>query len=198
MAERPRHRAHLLPALMLLALGGCADQGKQREAELTDLLSWLQGSYDNRAQADADAQKAGHAPRERIALLVMPVYVPRVGKHVLYAQESAADDPRRVMSERLFSFDIDEKRGIVGLVFDFVEPRRWRDGQNNPEIFTSVVTQDVSPSGCELLWHRAGQQFIANVDPKRCRVPPGGPGGNAAELGPDYLNVAGFQFRRSR
>jgi len=130
---------------MLLALGGCADQGKQREAELTDLLSWLQGSYDNRAQADADAQKAGHAPRERIALLVMPVYVPRVGKHVLYAQESAADDPRRVMSERLFSFDIDEKRGIVGLVFDFVEPRRWRDGQNNPEIFTSVVTQDVSP-----------------------------------------------------
>ncbi len=197
MAELRRGAASVLLAL-LLAAGGCADQGKQREAELTDLLSWLQGSYDNRAQVESEARQSGHAPHERIALLIIPVYVPRLGKHVLYAQESAADDPRRVMSERLFSFDIDEKRGIVGLVFDFVEPRRWRDGQNNPEIFTSVVTQDVSPSGCELLWHRAGQQFVGNVDPQRCRVPPGGPAGNAAELGPDYLNVAGFQFRRSR
>lgn len=197
MAELRGGAAYLLLAL-LLAAGGCADQGKQREAELTDLLSWLQGSYDNRAQVESEARQSGHAPHERIALLIIPVYVPRLGKHVLYAQESAADDPRRVMSERLFSFDIDEKRGIVGLVYDFVEPRRWRDGQNNPEIFTSVVTQDVSPSGCELLWHRAGQQFVGNVDPHRCRVPPGGPAGDAAELGPDYLNVAGFQFRRSR
>ena len=193
-----RRSLALLIATLLLVAGGCADQTKLREAELTDLLAWFQGTYDNRGQVDTESRQPGHAAHERIALLIIPVYVPRLGKHVLYAQESAADDPRRVMSERLFSFDIDKDRGIVGLVFDFVEPRRWRDGQNNPEIFTSVVTQDVSPSGCELLWHRAGEQFVGNVDPKRCRVPAGGPGGNAAELGPDYLNIAGFQFRRRR
>jgi hypothetical protein len=185
MAEAAR--AALLAATALAALGllgACADQARLRESELTQLLGWLPGRYDNTAQADSDPQR-GVRPLDRIALTIVKVYTPRLGHHVFYVQEMAADDPRRVMSERMFSFKVDEKRGIVETVYTFTEPLRWRDGQRNIELFTSVVTEDVQSVGCELLWKKSGEQFIASYDPN-CH----NSGGPAAELTADSLSLA--------
>jgi hypothetical protein len=173
-------------------LGACADQTKLRESELTQLLGWLPGRYDNTAQADSDAQRGVQPPHDRIALIIVKVYTPRLGHHVFYVQEMAADDPRRVMSERMFSFKVDEKRGILESVYTFAEPLRWRDGQRNIELFTSVVTEDVqSVPGCELGWRKAGEQFIASYDPKLCHNTGGAaPGESAARLSADSLSLA--------
>jgi hypothetical protein len=173
-------------------LGACADQTKLRESELTQLLGWLPGRYDNTTQADSDAQRGLQPPHDRIALIIVKVYTPRLGHHVFYVQEMAADDPRRVMSERLFSFKVDEKRGILESVYTFAEPLRWRDGQRNIELFTSVVTEDVqSVPGCELGWRKAGEQFIASYDPKLCHNTGGAaPGESAAQLSADSLSLA--------
>jgi hypothetical protein len=181
-------------------LGACADQTKLRESELTQLLGWLPGKYDNTAQADSDPQRGVQPPRDRIALIIVKVYTPRLGHHVFYVQEMAADDPRRVMSERLFSFKVDEKRGILESVYTFAEPLRWRDGQRNIELFTSVVTEDVqSVPGCELAWKKVGEQFSATQDPKLCRDAGAAAGADpAAELTSDSLELAGYRFRKTR
>jgi hypothetical protein len=188
MAEAAPAAATAMAALGLL--GACADQTKLRESELTQLLGWLPGRYDNTTQADSDAQRG--LPHDRIALIIVKVYTPRLGHHVFYVQEMAADDPRRVMSERLFSFKVDEKRGILESVYTFAEPLRWRDGQRNIELFTSVVTEDVqSVPGCELGWRKAGEQFIASYDPKLCHNTGGAaPGESAAQLSADSLSLA--------
>jgi CpeT/CpcT family (DUF1001) len=181
-------------------LGACADQTKLRESELTQLLGWLPGKYDNTAQADSDPQRGVQPPRDRIALIIVKVYTPRLGHHVFYVQEMAADDPRRVMSERLFSFKVDEKRGILESVYTFAEPLRWRDGQRNIELFTSVVTEDVqSVPGCELAWKKVGEQFSATQDPKLCRdAGVAAAADSAAELTSDSLELAGYRFRKTR
>jgi hypothetical protein len=168
MAEAARAALAAATALAALGLlGACADQTKLRESELTQLLEWLPGRYDNTGQADSDPQR-GVQPHDRIALIIVKVYTPRLGHHVFYVQEMAADDPRRVMSERMFSFKVDEKRGIVETVYTFTEPLRWRDGQRNIELFTSVVIEDVQSVGCELLWKKSGEQFNATHDAKLC------------------------------
>ena len=95
-------------AAALALLGACADQTKLRESELTQLLAWLPGNYDNTAQADSDPLRRVQPPHNRIALIIVKVYTPRLGHHVFYVQEMAADDPRRVMSERMFSFKVDD------------------------------------------------------------------------------------------
>lgn len=203
MADEPRtprakpracqRRAAVVTAGLAL-LCGCADQAKQRESELTQLLAWLPGNYEG--VAAADARRTSGAAGQRIALVIVKVYTPRLGHHVLYAQESAADDARRVMSERMLSFAVDEKRGIVETVYTFAEPLRWRDGQEHPELFTGVVVEDVlSVPGCELLWSKAGERFTASRDPGRCREAT--PGEPAAELTADSLEVAGYRFRRA-
>ena len=193
-------RAALIPSLALAALtlcGGCAGEARKRDAELTQLLSWLPGNYDNRAEARGDARGAP-PPQQGIALTIVSVYAPRLGHHVLYAQESAADDPRRVMSERMLSFTIDEKRGILETVYTFVEPRRWRDGQEHPELFTGVVPDDVrSVPGCELSWKQAGERLVATQDGKLCREAAAA-GAPAAALTADSLELAGYRFHKTR
>ena len=189
MAETAPAAATAMAALGLL--GACTDQTKLRESELTQLLGWLPGRYDNTAQADSDPQRGVQPPHDRIALIIVKVYTPRLGHHLFYVQEMAADDPRRVMSERMFSFKVDEKRGIVETVYTFAEPLRWRDGQRNIELFTSVVKEDVQSAGCELLWKKSGEQFIASYDPKLCHNTGGAAAGeSAAQLSADSLSLA--------
>lgn len=201
MAETTWRRLALLSLLAgALLLVGCAAQKRERERQdnLADVLAWFPGRYDNVAQAERDEKSGVHPPHAKVAILVIPVQTPRLGHHVFYAQEMAADDPKRVMSERMFSFDIDEDRGIIGLMYDFAEPRRWRDGQLNPQIFTGVLPEDVAPVGCELIWKRSGEQFTANHDPKHCHRAGGGAAtGPEATLSADALTLSGYEFRKS-
>ena len=190
--------AALLAAVALVI--GCASETKLREAQLAQLLAWLPGSYEGSAQSDSEARRGLEPPRERIALTIVRVYTPRLGHHVLFAQETAADDPRRVMSERMLSFNVDEQRGILETVFTFQEPVRWRDGQEHPELFTAVTAEDVlTRPGCELVWKKAGDEFTATQDPKRCgEVARAGPGVPAAELTPELLVLGEYRFRKVR
>lgn len=199
MAERPG--AHCLAtalALAAAALCGCTDQSKLREAELTQLLALLPGHYDNGAQAEADARSGARPAHEKIALVITRVYTPRLGHHLFYAQEMAADDARRVLSQKMYAFEVDEKRGIVETVYEFVEPLRWRDGQQHPELFTSVVTEDVQAEGCQLLWKKTDARFVATHDPKVCPDPGGAAAAPQAELSVAELTIGDYRFRKSR
>ncbi|TLZ30076.1 MAG: hypothetical protein E6K25_08700 [Gammaproteobacteria bacterium] len=177
-------------------LGACADESKLRESEMIQLLALLPGRYDNSEQAASDAGRGARPPHDLIALIIVKVYTPRLGHHLFYAQEMAADDPRRVMSQKMYSFRVDEKRGIVETVYQFVEPLRWRDGQRNTELFTSVVTEDVQAEGCQLLWKKSGERFIATHDPGVC--PDAAGAAPQAELAAGVLSIGDYKFRKTR
>src|SRR5215469_1179120 len=177
MAELTRPTRRLLAAggiaAALLGLGGCTDQTKVYEGELTQLLAVLPGRYDNTAQAETEARTGVRSAHDAVELTITHVYTPRLGHHVYYAQETAADDPRRVLSQKMYSFQVDEKRGVVETLYRFVEPLRWRDGQQNKDLFTSLDREDVQPEGCQLLWKRKDAGFVATHDPKVCPDPAG-------------------------
>jgi hypothetical protein len=188
----------VLAAATLLAACAAEREAKQHDEDLADLISWLPGRYDNLAQVQKDEKNGVRPPHEAIALLVRPAQTPRLGHHVFYVQEMAPDNAERIMSQRMFSFDIDEKRGVIGLMYTFVEPVRWREAVHNPQMLTGVMTEDVSPVGCELMWKRSGDTFTASHDPKHCHRA-GGPesSGPDATLTPETLTLAGYEFRRS-
>jgi CpeT/CpcT family protein DUF1001 len=196
-SARRRPRAAACAALAALVLAAaCTDQTKQRESELTQLLQLLPGRYDNGSQAELDARSGVHPAHEHVALIIAKVYTPRLGHHVLYAQEMAADDPRRVFSQKMYGFEVDEKRGIVQTLYEFVDPLRWRDGQQNPDMFTALVSDDVQAEGCQLLWKKQGEAFVASHDPKACPDP-----ASAAaqmELVVGALTVGDYRFRKGR
>jgi hypothetical protein len=179
-----------------LALCACASGPKVTQADLTLMLTMLPGRYDNGAQAEADARSATHPAHEAVALLVIHVYTPRLGHYVYYAQESAADDPRRVLSQRMYSFQLDEKRGIVETVYEFVDPLRWREGYQSKDLFTAVESEDVQPEGCQLLWQKRGDGFVATHDPKICPDSGGPAAAPLMELAAGALTVRDYRFVR--
>ena len=191
MAER----ATALAVLLLLC--GCTDQTKVHEGELTELLAVFPGRYDNSAQADADVRNHVHPPHDAVALTITHVYTPRLGHHVYYAQETAADDPRRVFTQKMYSFTVEEKRGIVETMYELVEPLRWRDGQQNKDMFTSIVTEDVQAEGCQLIWKKKEAGFVATHDPKVCPDASGGAVVPQAELTSGVLTIGEYKFRRA-
>jgi hypothetical protein len=110
----------------------------------------------------------------------------------------AADDVRRVFSQKMYSFQVDEKRGIVETVYQLNEPLRWRDGQLNKDMFTALVAEDVQAEGCELLWKRKDELFVATHDPKVCPDPGGSAAAPLAELKAGALSSGDYKFRKAR
>ncbi|MGH8210238.1 MAG: CpcT/CpeT family chromophore lyase [Steroidobacteraceae bacterium] len=140
-----------LAAAALLA-GCAANKQRQREEDLDRIVRWLPGTYDNTAQAQADAQQGVRAPHDAVELAIVPLGSVSVGRNAFYMQEMAADDARRVLSQSVLIFSVTDK-GIVESMSSLVDPLRWRDGQRDPDVFMGMTPKDfTTPSGCELIW----------------------------------------------
>jgi len=131
--KRQRRRAARV-ALLCCALGaggallGCAAhrEEKNQGLDFAQMMRWLPGTYSSTAQHDEDV-KARKPPHEALAVAIVPIDSPIMGAHTFYLQESAADDPRRVMVQQVLTFEIANGK-IKESLATLVEPRRWRDG----------------------------------------------------------------------
>jgi hypothetical protein len=178
-------------------LAGCANQEKLHKEELEELVQWLPGQYDNTAQAQADERSGVQPPHEPLALAIVPIYAPTIGRNVFYLQEMAADDPRRVMSQRVLSFEASAD-GIRQSAWSLSQPVRWRDGHLNPDLFKSLLPDDLGAmQGCGLSWKKAAGRFVGSNDPKHCRTTSRATGVQIearAELGPEDLSTGERSF----
>lgn len=180
-----------------LVLAGCASQAKKKaEAELATLTEWLPGRYDNVEELRGDPT------RQSVVVQVIPFYGKPLGKAAFYLYETAADDARRVLSQRIIAFDVDpgEKR-IVEAVYTLTEPERWRDAHQNPALFTALIPHtDLRPmTGCALVWKREGERFVGANERASCRASSRTTGSTVnvemrAELSPGELALAESAF----
>jgi hypothetical protein len=143
----------ILGLIVAACLTGCAaNKTKEREADLARLAHWLPGDYDNTAQAKSDVQKGIRPPHDAVELDIALVDSISIGHNVFYMQETAADDPMRVLSQRIVIFAATDK-GIVESVNTLVDPLRWRNGQRNPEIFEGMTPRDFKAAkDCDIIW----------------------------------------------
>lgn len=197
-ALRRRTRRAAAAALLaaVIAVCGCTDQTKVQEGELTALLSTLPGRYDNSAQVEQEARNGVRPAHDAVTLTITHVYTPRLGHYVYYAQEAAADNPNRVLSQRMWSFQVVEKRGIVETLYEFIEPQRWREGLQNKDVFTSIDVEDVQAEGCRLVWKKNDAAFVATHDQKVC-PDPGGSAKPQGELSGGVLTMGDYKFRKA-
>jgi hypothetical protein len=155
----------LLAALAMPWLVACNTTSVRGEKALNELVAVLPGSYDNIAQAR-------NAPdHSSLRLMIVPVQAPLVGDNVFYMQEMAGDDPRRVLSQRLYLLDaVPGSEMVVMAQSDFTEPSRWRDGQLNRDLFRSLIATDLRPrAGCDMMWKKSDTGYSATNNAQTCR-----------------------------
>lgn len=187
-----RRRAAGAALAAALTLAYCGSLAARERDVLAQLAAQLPGRYDNRAQAEGD-RSGGGAGHAAIELLIARVPALLVGDTVFYVRETAADDPRRVLSQRLWVLGA-AREGVMLSVFRFAEPGRWRDGAAQPELFRALLLRDLEVlPGCELHWRRAGGGFRGANDPATCAAEPGAASGarleQVLELGPGTLSL---------
>ena len=165
----------LAPAAWLaLLLAGCGAQATKHEKDFDKLLQALPGQYDNRAQANSDAS-GQHAA---VALVINPVNALAIGKVVMFERETAADDPRRILAQHIWTFEMDKKgEHLVQTVYVFKEPLRWLHATDDPYVLQSVLPDDLSPlSGCKLIWSKSDYGFAATTNALACKASAGAEG----------------------
>jgi hypothetical protein len=173
-------------------LSGCASERRQHddEADLASISRWLPGTYNNAQQVKSDLAKGIKPVHDAVELNVVVIDSIAVGRSAFYLQESAADDPMRVFSQRVITFSVTPK-GIIQTVNILIDPLRWRNGQREPDMFESITPRDFkAATGCEITWKREEgdsdkdkklskedalraaehRKFVGTNDSKHCRV----------------------------
>jgi hypothetical protein len=188
---------------MSLVLAGCASTEEKPDVALQELVMMFPGHYDNTAQVQSDIARGVQPPHEALALDIVPIDAIMIAdKDAFYVQESIAGDPKRVLGQKIVVFGV-VKKDIVQTDFAIAEPHRWRNGQNNPDLFKGMMTQDVhSTKGCSIRWKRSEDKFVGTNDPKTCHARAGGLGGitqveSRAELGPVEYATAELAYDKS-
>ncbi len=164
-------RAYVLLIGAALLASGCANNKAAREEDLGRIAEWLPGAYDNRAQVDSDLAHSVADVHEPVALNIVAVEANIIGKQTYYVQQSDAMSPQRVLSQQLYSFEkTSDDMAIAQTIYNFKEPDRWVRGHDRPDIFKSIVPDDLSTtSGCELKWEFADDKFTAHSSAASCR-----------------------------
>jgi hypothetical protein len=162
-----------LLAIVLLA-AGCTGNVKLRDEDLARIDEWLPGIYDNRNQVDADMANNVADIHPPIELAIVPVTAPIIGDHVFYVESHDAMNPRRVIDQRLYSFEASADKKAVAHTYNLKEPERWQGGKHRADIFKSLVRDDLSStSGCQIKWEFDGTRFTGVSSPASCRAPAG-------------------------
>jgi hypothetical protein len=167
--------------VLLLALGAVPAGAGGKRLDPAALAAMLAGRYDNGAQVEAERRAGVAEPHAPLALAITPVTAPLVADVVLFVQESAADDPRRVYSQRIWVVGEDTRHRVAHGVYRFAEPERWRAGAASPELFRALLVRDLEPvGGCDVRWSRTARGLRGANDPARCSV--AGPAGEPLQL----------------
>ena len=166
-----KHAAAMaLTVAACLAAGGCGSELKRAQVNVAQIADLLPGRYNNRAQAEADA-KSGNPKHDAKTISIVRVSMPLLSNYAFYAQENSLEEMGQILSQRLYTFEALKDGSVVQRIYTFAQPARWRDGQNNPSLFTGVMFKDTSPmAGCDLVWKKDGEKFTAANSRETCRM----------------------------
>jgi hypothetical protein len=162
-----RFAAALLLGAALTCCGCAGTGGRKAKLELVQFVTRLSGVYDNRAQAAARPEVG------EVQVSIQPAYAPALGKQVFYVHETAASDDRRLVSQRLVAVELGPKGNVVQHDWVFVDALRWRTAREQPDLFKSLILDDVratAPRKLELTGDELTFQIIPGQDATALRL----------------------------
>jgi hypothetical protein len=139
-------------------------------AQFLKFLSWWPGTYDNWAQADADASSI-----TPVLLHLQPVKAPAFGQQVVYGEWQHRDDKFRVIRQRFYSFEIDHGREAIRLNLHIFSrgrrtlSKRTRGAYRDPSKVQALTPADMIPlPGCDVYFTWQGDHFSGAMDQGSC------------------------------
>jgi len=122
---------------------------------LTMVRDWVNGNYNNVAQAEAD-MAAGLPPEQMhrpMHQLFVPVTVPGIDGYILYQQSSmdGSENPAMIFRHGLMQYFADSETGTLHQrELYFKEPEAYKNAHLNPDILQTITLDDMTwDAGCD-------------------------------------------------
>ncbi|MEQ8735768.1 MAG: CpcT/CpeT family chromophore lyase [Rhodospirillaceae bacterium] len=139
------------------------------QADLAQLLEWVQGRYSNQQQFDTGGVT-------KASDLLFPVFeqidVPAFGDSVIYLQWPIGSSTGDLQRQRIWVFNLNETTGRITMdFFTLKEPDVWLNAHLYPQKVRGMTREDTIgyPETCLLPVSREGDQFVARI-PKTCEI----------------------------
>ena len=160
-------------AMMVLAFGvSHADDNAVLDKDLTVLMDWFPGVYDNQEQVYFEEEQgvAAELRHERVHHVFHRVELPAFGENVLYVQQHINDDPEQIYRQRIYSFTPDYAENAIRLTIHTpTDPEALVDAHRDPSLLDGLTLDDtVTRSGCEVYWQRRSNQFVGYMHDGDC------------------------------
>lgn len=144
-------------AICLLALiSGCSTEPEAGgEQSIILVKKWVQGNYNNVAQANAD-QTADLPPEKMhrpMYQLFVPTEVPGIEGHIVFQQSSmdGSENPAMIFRHGLMQYFTDAETGVLRQrELYFKEPEAYKNAHLNPAILRTITLENMTwNEGCD-------------------------------------------------
>ena len=148
------------PALCILlvasVIAGCSEPpATPAETTLQKVKQWVNGNYNNVAQAEADM--AANLPPEEMHRpmhqLFVPVDAPGIEGHIVYQQSSmdGSENPAMIFRHGLMQYIPDPASdALLQRELYFKDPEPYKNLHHNPELLLDVTLEDMTwDEGCD-------------------------------------------------
>ncbi len=167
-----------------LASAAYAQSSYDLAAQLSQLMQWWPGEYDNHEQivrqSGGGLSPLTDTPYFRLHSVVTRMESPALGKNVLRVTEYRNNDASRIVRDRIYVLNVDEQAASLR-VSQYAMPSS--SGSSSP-----TSTPPLPLANCDLLMRFVGGQFEGGVSDLRCKQQDGY-AGHKVVVGPRYMWV---------
>tara|TARA_R110002050_G_scaffold80801_4_gene172824 strand:- start:3441 stop:4067 length:627 start_codon:yes stop_codon:yes gene_type:complete len=156
----------LLPLLIiLLSVLSCKNDAKQKvkeDADLKELFSLMQGSFDSSIQAEVDSTYYN------ISLHMYPIWEDK--GNFLYVEQALTNTPNKPYRQRIYEVTRATDSSFSSAIYKLDADSLWIGKWNNPKAFDSISLKDIAlKEGCDVILKRiAPKQFIGKTGDDTC------------------------------
>lgn len=161
-----------------LALIGCAALSESAadttlEDRFATFVEWFPGRYDSAKQShfyDANAVPEPERNYRRHSIF-RQVDLPAFGETVVLAHQYRDGNPETVYRQRLYTFRLDQQRGVFWLrVHVPKDSDALKGAYQNPDRLAGLTPDDFTVwDGCDLYWQWENERFVGRLEEGACR-----------------------------
>jgi len=160
-------------ALVLLTGSRLAAQAAiPLDKQMTQLLQWFPGEFDNNQQVVSERESKAANPHEWIHSHFVRVNQPALGPVVFYVEQYQNGNPDDIYRQRLYTFTADAAANAIVLrIYSFPDDAAVRGAHRDPSKLAALTLASLRAlPGCEVYWTFDGQSFQGAMKPKACTV----------------------------
>lgn len=158
-----------------------ADNHKASLAEnLSEIMSWWNGDYDNNAQLKAleaagrpiwREDGSGEGGHIEVTSHYRPISLPAFGENVVYVEETKHGDPNNIFRQRIYTLTADEENQVVRVkLWYFKDKEKYVGAWNDMSRLANLTPEEMFPlqDECDLLGVKTEGRYHMPMADKAC------------------------------